>query len=249
MTSPTRSSRGTRVACMPIRVLAISGQPIVVWGIEQLLLASGSGRFLVETAADGKSAVALIHAGSKPDIILLDLDPDPQQGIAAIPRLLAHPTSRMLVLVGGMDEQIYDEAVLAGSHGVLQKKQPLEVMLKAIEKVYQGETWIDREAVGRISRALAQRAHGKAGTGSVNALTRRERDVVEQVLKAPGSPAKVLARELGISENTLNNHLASIYGKVGVANRMELYAFMQSNRPTRETQKGPTSVPLKKSAA
>jgi DNA-binding CsgD family transcriptional regulator len=39
------------------------------------------------------------------------------------------------------------------------------------------------------------------------------------------APGKVLARRLRMSEHTLRNHLSSIYGKLGLANRLDLYAW------------------------
>ena len=217
----------TLAAPAPIRVLVVSPQSIVAWGLKQLLLAQASPRFVVDTARDGDAALALLRPGPKPDVTVLDLDPEPQQVISFIPALQANSSGRMLAITGARAKQAHDEAIMAGVHGVLEKEQPVELIVKAIEKVYLGQTWIDREAIGRITGALARRSTDHARTDRMASLTRRERDVVQRIMTAPGMPAKTLARELGISENTLNNHLASIYSKLEVSNRLELYASMQ----------------------
>jgi two-component system nitrate/nitrite response regulator NarL len=56
-------------------------------------------------------------------------------------------------------------------------------------------------------------------------LTEREREIIAMVVEGQGACNKVLAGKLFISEHTLRNHLTSIYSKLDVQNRLELYVY------------------------
>lgn len=55
-------------------------------------------------------------------------------------------------------------------------------------------------------------------------LTARERQTILAVASDAAAPGRVIAGRLCISEHTLRNHLSSIYGKLGLQNRLDLYA-------------------------
>lgn len=67
-------------------------------------------------------------------------------------------------------------------------------------------------------------------------LTVRERWIVNEVVKHRGAPNKVIARALSISPNTLRNHLASIYAKLGVRRRVELVFYALENGLDRSSE-------------
>ena len=68
----------------------------------------------------------------------------------------------------------------------------------------------------------------------IDQLTPRERQLVVTLASDAAAPGKVVAQRLHISEHTLRNHLTSVYGKLGVSNRVELYAFAQRHGLTRQ---------------
>jgi DNA-binding NarL/FixJ family response regulator len=72
---------------------------------------------------------------------------------------------------------------------------------------------------------LSLRAANRAGGDAYDRLTGRERWIVTQLVKHKGAPNKVIAYALEISPNTLRNHLASIYAKLGVRRRVELVLY------------------------
>jgi len=59
----------------------------------------------------------------------------------------------------------------------------------------------------------------------ISSLTEREREIVGIAATQAGANAKAIAEMLFISEHTLRNHLTSIYDKLQVANRLELFAY------------------------
>lgn len=127
------------------------------------------------------------------------------------------------------DVALHDAAVLAGACGVLRKTEPVETLLKAIECVHSGEIWVDRMAAGRIFLELARRKKVEPQpdpeAAKIGLLTRKERLTVAEVARDASATPHQIAERLHISENTLRNHLTSIYAKLGLANRLELHAY------------------------
>ena len=127
------------------------------------------------------------------------------------------------------DVALHDAAVLAGACGVLRKTEPVETLLKAIECVHSGEIWVDRMAAGRIFLELARRKKVEPQpdpeAAKIGLLTRKERLTVAEVARDASATPHQIAERLHISENTLRNHLTSIYAKLGLVNRLELHAY------------------------
>ncbi len=132
------------------------------------------------------------------------------------------------MLTGLRDESIHDEAVLAGASGVVEKEASAETILTAIEKVHEGQLWLNRIATGRIFVEFSRESANHALSpekAKIAALTDREREIVAVAASHAGANAKAIAEMLHISEHTLRNHLTSIYDKLDVANRLELFAY------------------------
>jgi len=105
--------------------------------------------------------------------------------------------------------------------------EPAETILKAIEKIHAGQLWLDRIATGRIFVALARKnatEDADPERRKISTLTSRERGIIAVIATNPGANAMAIAKMLHISQSTLRNHLTVIYEKLGVANRLELYA-------------------------
>ncbi len=211
-----------------VRVLLVA-LPLVSWGLERLI-ETGAPRMSC-VAAVASVAEALLHLDRvQPEVVVLDLDGE--EGTESLAHLHARGIGRVLAITSSRDPLMHDSAVLAGARGVLDKREPPPVLLKAIEKVHQGEMWIDRSATGRIFVELARQKvmqdrdpeHERMAL-----LTPRERQTVAELASDASSPGKVIAERLHISEHTLRNHLTSIYSKLGVNNRMDLYAFALRN--------------------
>jgi two-component system, NarL family, nitrate/nitrite response regulator NarL len=165
---------------------------------------------------------------ASPNVILLDIDLGAENGVEEISRLIAVSRAKVLMLTGVRDKSIHDKAVLAGASGVVEKEASAETILTAIRKVHEGQIWLDREATGRIFVEFSR--DGGAATMNpertkISSLTQRERAIVAVTASNAGANAKTIAQALFISEHTLRNHLTSIYNKLDVANRLELFAY------------------------
>lgn len=222
----------------PIRVLVIDDHRSILWGLERLIESSKSEMRVVGTATNCGDALKLIEKAA-PDLILLDLGLGNENGLDAIPDLIAKSHARILVLTGLRDESLYDKAVLAGASGVVKKEAPAETILDAIRKVHSGQLWLDRVATGRIFLEFSRENAAQSADperAKISTLTDREKEIVAVAASHAGANAKAIAGILCISEHTLRNHLTSIYNKLDVANRLELFAYAQkyglTKRPT-----------------
>jgi len=220
-----------------IRVFLIDDHSCILWGLERLIESGAPKMQVVGTSSNYTEALKTIKHDDI-DVILLDLDLGGENGVDGIPKLLEKTNAKILVLTGVRDKAIHDRAVLAGACGVVEKEAPAETILTAIAKVHKGEIWLDRATTGRIFVEFSREGAAQATHPDrvrINSLTDREMTIVAATTANAGSTAKVIAASLNISEHTLRNHLTSIYGKLDVANRLELFAFAQKYNLTKKT--------------
>lgn len=219
----------------PIRVFIIDDHRSILWGLQRLV---ESGRPTLEYVGCAESCAEAhkVLESASPDVILLDIDLGKENGVDEIPGLATKTHAKILMLTGVRDKSAHDKAVLAGASGVVEKEASAQTILTAIAKVHEGQIWLDREATGRIFVEFS-RDGGANGSSlehaKIASLTQRERAIVEAAANNAGSNAKTIAQALYISEHTLRNHLTSIYNKLGVANRLELFAYAHKHGLTK----------------
>lgn len=220
-----------------IRVMLVDDHRSVLWGLQRLIDGEMPRMAVVATAHDAEQALPLL-ALHEVDVVLLDLDLRGRSGVDLIPQVLARSRARVLVLTGSRDSALHDKAVLAGACGVISKEDPAETILKAIEKAYLGELWLDRTATGRIFVALSKHGNGLSSdphNARIATLTARERQIVFEMASDAGATTRAVAKKLCISEHTLRNHLTSIYDKLGVSSRLELWAYANEHGLARKS--------------
>jgi two-component system, NarL family, nitrate/nitrite response regulator NarL len=211
----------------PIRILLIDDHAVVRAGL-RMIVQSRPGMTIVGEAGNRSDALALA-ASERPEIILLDLDLGGDSGTALIAELLAAASkARIIILTGLRDPNAHQQAVLLGAMGIVKKEKAAEVLIAAIERVNEGEAWLDPSLMAGVLNEVTR--SGKAvktdpEAEKISSLTRRELEVV--ALIGEGIKNKEIAGRLFISETTVRHHLTSIYDKLGVSDRVELliYAF------------------------
>src|SRR4051812_47843279 len=167
----------------PISILIVDDHAVLRFGL-RAILETQERLAVVGEATDSSSALALVTA-KQPDIVLLDLDLGQENGFDLIPGLLdAAPNTRVLVLTGTRDPAAHERVVLLGAMGIVLKETALELILKAIDKVYAGEVWLDRTMIANILNTRA-RTHTSqeqnARSAKIATLTERERQIVELI--------------------------------------------------------------------
>jgi DNA-binding NarL/FixJ family response regulator len=163
-----------------------------------------------------------------PDVILTDLDLNGESAVSIIPGLIQKSGAKILVLTGSRDIALRDSAMIAGAKGIVEKGDTAETILKAIEMVHQGEIWIDRSTTSRIINELSRKKNSETEDPEyrkISSLTRKERMTAAEIANDAAANTKAIANRLCISENTLRNHLTSIYAKLEISSRLELFVY------------------------
>lgn len=154
----------------------------------------------------GDEAAALV-ADLRPDVAVLDIDMPGATGLEVAERLAeTSPECALVVLTSFGRPGYLRRAVGAGVLGFLHKDAPVGELAEAVRAVHAGEQRIDPEL------ATAAMAAG------VSPLTNRETEILRAL--ARGSGVTGIARDLGIAEGTVRNHMSSAMAKTGTENRL-----------------------------
>ena len=193
-------------------------------------------RFLLESSDDlvvadnnsGLEELPKYNDSNKPDIGLIylkDEDTKTVESVSELQKLI--PGIRLIVVTRETDFNNQTRAIQLGAVGIVRKEQNARTLIEAIRQVHRGETWINQVLLNKI---LTNGYHKKKdeslnGSDSLNieSLTPREQDVIQMIGK--GLKNKDIAKELYISEATVRHHLSSVYGKLGVADRLNLVIY------------------------
>ena len=212
----------------PIRVMIVDDHKSILWGLERLV-ESASPRMVVTGTAASCAEMLSVVVTARPDVILLDLDLDGQNSADSLPDLLRLTNAQVLILTGGRDFAFHQAALMKGARGVIGKDENADVLLHAIERVYAGEVWVNRMMMGKLLESMSANAgNGQSADPEavkIASLTPREREIVGAIVRSRGGKSLEIADSLHISEHTLRNHLTLIYEKLGVRNRLDLFAY------------------------
>lgn len=206
---------------MNIRILVADDQELVRTGLAMILDAQ-DGFEVVGQAADGLEALEMAQA-LRPDVGLFDIRMPKLDGIEVTRRLAGPgvPSALAIVVITtfDLDEYVY-AALKAGARGFLLKDAGPELLAQAIRAAAAGDALIAPSVTGRLLEVFAQQAQQASPIQPLEALTRREEEVL--VMVARGRTNAEIGRALTISLSTVKSHLASLMGKLGARNRVEL---------------------------
>lgn len=214
-----------------MRVLIADDHHLVIEGVRLKLTELGPDLdFVVATTVEEMYKV--LRESPAPDLALIDLAMPGANGYQHITEALRmQPRMRVLILSGNEDGSLMHKLIDSGAHGYIPKSYSPDVMLSAIRLVLSGGIYIPPMALRNGGNGKLHGILDDNGTGDTNEeqlaelLTDRQIDVLK--LLSRGSPNKVIARELGISEGTVKIHLAAIFRALNVRNRVEAVVASQ----------------------
>lgn len=189
----------------PIRLLVVDDHPLLREGIAGVLEGEDDLQLVAE-AADGDEAVAAFRR-HRPDVTLMDLQMPRCGGVDAIIAIRAEfPDARIIVLTTYAGDVQALRALQAGAQGYLLKSSLRKELVDTVRGAMAGRRRIAAEVAGEIA------AH--AGDTPLSA---REIEILRGV--AAGNSNKIVAAQLGISEETVKAHMKSILAKLGANDR------------------------------
>lgn len=196
----------------PFTCLIADDHPAVLESVSRFL--ESAGIVVVARVSCGEEALRQIGA-LRPTVAVLDVGMEPLGGMEVAQRVAdAFPETRTVLFTGSRDHALLEQALDAGVRGFVLKEAPLDELVRALEAVANGGTYVDPE----LSVILAS-AHA---VGSLSPLTPREREVLG--LLANGMTNDKVGSALGISPETVQSHVRNTMVKLEADTRTEAVA-------------------------
>lgn len=196
------------------RVLLVDDQDLVRSGLRRILRPR-DGFTVVAECVDGDQVLAMLDA-HEVDVLVLDLRMKRVGGIEVLRLLAERPDAPpALILTTFDDDELLSAALRAGAAGFMLKDSPAEDLIRAVEVVAAGGSWLDPLVTGRVLAAYRDAPPPVRAQEEV--LTSREREVL--VALARGRTNSEIAAELVISELTVKSHIGRIFAKLGLRDR------------------------------
>jgi DNA-binding NarL/FixJ family response regulator len=213
-------------------VLIVDDHPVFRQGLRDVFSIDDQIEVVGEA---GESSEALKKTKDlQPDVVLLDINLPGRSGLQIAADLKQKAPAVKIVMLTGYDEpeQVF-HSLRAGAEAFCSKDIPPETLLATIREVHAGKYVVQGKVLRseEVEKWLAKRMDrfGKRPIGedgsTTTALTPREMEILEMICR--GSSNKDIARGLGISYQTVKNHVTAILHKLGVNDRTQaaLYAI------------------------
>ena len=187
-------------------------------------LLTSHGFDVVGEAREGGEAVALARR-LRPDVVLMDLSMPGLGGLAATRLISAEmPEVKVVVLTGSEEDAQLFEAIKSGAQGYELKNIESRALFDLLAGVGRGEPGLTPLLAAKLLQEFARPPRPAAEAHDPDALTEREREVLELLVDGVTSNRK-LAKQLGVSENTVKFHVRNILDKLHLHNRAQVVGF------------------------
>jgi NarL family two-component system response regulator LiaR len=199
-----------------MKILLIDDHPLTNHGLASFL--EGTGRFSVSGQVNSLSEAEhfIKAADSLPSLIILDILLGEENGLEFLPFLkkfcITKGTAMPPVLVCSVLEDPFrvQNAFKKGASGYISKTADKDELLRTIDTAFKGETYIMNEHSGKLGKSLKV----------FDQFTKREIELLHLIKQNKNN--REIAKTLGISIRTVENHISNIYFKIGCADRQEL---------------------------
>jgi len=214
----------------PIKVIIVDDHPLFRQGLRDVLETNPTMKVVGE-AADGEVAIEIVNE-IKPDVVLMDINLPTINGLQVTRRIKNQlPNCKVIVITGYDDDEQVFHALRAGASAYCSKDVPPEALIGIIHTVRDGYyvvedktmrydellDWIDQK-IGRLSGPLISESDEL-----FQPLSPREMEILEHVTR--GLSNKEIAYKLGISHQTVKNHMTAILRKLRVDDRTQAAVY------------------------
>jgi len=195
-----------------ITCLIVDDHEVVREGL-RLSLSRASHIRVIGEASDGEQAVTLAER-RKPDVVVMDVRMPGMDGLEATRQLSEQsPETKVLIFTAFSERSLLNRGFESGAKGYILKEAPHATLVRAIEKIAEGEGYVDPALMPQF---LAGRDHG-------DLLTAREREILK--LLADGLSNADVAEKLFISQETVKSHVRHILTKLEADTRTHAVAI------------------------
>ncbi|MCQ2497814.1 MAG: response regulator transcription factor [Lachnospiraceae bacterium] len=208
---------------MAIKVMLADDHSLIREGIKQLLEFDGSIE-VVAQAADGLECLSVLSSVS-PDVLLLDINMPNMNGLDVLSELKRKRSKmKILILTVHNEVEYLMKAMDMNVDGYILKDSGSAELREAIQKVYNGEQYIETSMIPALNSRVINRDIDKE---KIESLTKREVEILKQI--AGGRFNKEIADSLDITERTVKNHISNLFKKIDVNDRTQAAVFAIRN--------------------
>jgi DNA-binding NarL/FixJ family response regulator len=195
-----------------ITCLIVDDHEVVREGV-RISLSNAQHIRVVGEASDGEAAVALAER-RHPNVVIMDVRMPGMDGLEATKQLTQKaPESAVLIFTAYSERSLLSRGLESGAKGYILKEAPRETLVRAIEKVAAGETFVDPALMTAFL----------PGRDKDDMLTQREREILQ--LLADGMSNADVAERLFISQETVKSHVRHILTKLEADTRTHAVAI------------------------
>ncbi len=213
----------------PIRVALVDDHGLCRRGLTELL----TNRYGIEVVGATDSPVELdaLLVDHHPDLVVMDLRMDPLSGLQLLDKIRkdGHDTPVVILTMSDTESDLAS-ALRAGVRGYLLKDMAPDDVVDGIRRVAAGEMVVAPSMTMKMIGILQKGNTREDYQNSLRQLTEREREILE--LLANGSSNKAIARTLGISNDTVKQHVRHILNKLNLSSRVEAAVLFAVERNT-----------------
>jgi len=204
-----------------IRILIADQEGVFRLGLRKLFGLEDDLRVVAQ--AENGAQIPGLARKFKPDLLFVQAElvgKEPEDLFSQLRR--AWPDSKIIITASVLAEDDTLRYVQAGAAGVILKSVEPALFVKSVRKVMHNELWLPKQQVAQLVERVGTRPLRPADT-----LTRREKTIISCLMQ--GWRNREIAEHLRITEQTVKNHLRTVFDKVGVSDRLELalYAIHQ----------------------
>jgi len=208
---------------MPFKLLIADHHEVIRFGLREIL--KGDDFHIIGEADNGKEALKLV-VKERPDIVVLSVRIPNGGGLECLARIKLAAPALPVVMFSGEENPTYMARALAlGASGYLSKSAGASEIVEALKAVAKGESIWSKEELRRVSGALSPMQGAKE---IAIPLTKREQEVLKQL--ALGLTNKEIGKALGISYETVKEHVQHILKKLGVSDRTQAAVWTVRNK-------------------
>ena len=221
------SQLATRVESQSIKIAILDDESLFVSGISSILKKYENIEIVMQHTNGQSFLDELETIKDKPEILLLDLNMMPLNGVQILDELAARNSDiKVLVISSHYNPAMYGYMIKYGISGFLPKHTEESELIKAIESIHKWKFYLNEENQNLLNSFLVKRKKNCTLPWQSNALTDREIEVLRLICKEYST--KEIAQTLFISIKTVEAHRSKIIEKLCCKNviGMVIYAIV-----------------------